>query len=576
MNEIQQVESIVKGYFDNAIIIDDEMNLYVEKVHKLSNDDLGELPDDIDEEDTVNEETRIEVAAGIEPTEDDLSNRPLKLLRQLTTDGFITYPYKFNDDDTETQIEFLSKILRTSKLLFIDWNLEGYLPESPERPGKAALEIIKTYSNHTNGLKCVVIYTQEDSTTVLEQLTNDFELIDEENFFFQERDGGDGNSLFGFVMRKSVEPQEIITKISSILLKDKCIPLHVMDSASRLEKSIANVIYKFNAPFEKVLLTQMLSLDIKNDGIPKFLDETLLSNILSDELPLDPKNFLFSAKREKIREKMQSNQITYEIIKHLCDTFNFKGKDSIADLFKKQSFLTGLKEIFSDVNVRSFEHLNNRISEILDSSMSKKINDIILMTVLAVYFIEETDKEFKTSFLTQTYYFTKLLKYIDTSHDRINTGSIFKMSVPRLARNTRNKRYVKNTNKRYDYKYLLCITPFCDTHRPSVKVDNNFKFIVGTIVEPESTYLKNMGENYACIAVPFDREKTIKFIKWDFYNVVSYRYDEVMSRCEKIATLKRSYIQNIINKYISYQSRAGVNELFFKETYRDTFVNFLK
>lgn len=100
-------------------------------------------------------------------------------------------------------------------------------------------------------------------------------------------------------MKKDIEPAELIRKISQILLSDKCIPIHIMDSASRLEKSITKAIHKFNAPFEQVLLTQILSSEIKNEGIPKFLDDTFLSSVLSDDTVIQPSNFLLVRKETK-------------------------------------------------------------------------------------------------------------------------------------------------------------------------------------------------------------------------------------------------------------------------------------
>lgn len=73
-------------------------------------------------------------------TENDLNERPKELLQQLTLDGFIAYPYKYGTQSASAQLRFLSKVLDTTKLLFIDWNLENFNPDSPENLEKQLLK----------------------------------------------------------------------------------------------------------------------------------------------------------------------------------------------------------------------------------------------------------------------------------------------------------------------------------------------------------------------------------------------------------------------------------------------------
>lgn len=60
-----------------------------------------------------------------------------------------------------------------------------------------------------------------------------------------------------------------------------------------------------------------------------------------------------------------------------------------------------------------------------------------------------------------------------------------------------------------------------------------------------------------------------------FFNVTSMDEQELRNKYQKLIVLKKDYVQNIINRYIAYQARAGVNELFFKEAYRNNFVDLL-
>lgn len=98
----------------------------------------------------------------------------------------------------------------------------------------------------------------------------------------------------------------------------------------------------------------------------------------------------------------------------------------ILDLFKNSEFVEGLEKVFGDEEIISFEDLKTRIRSILPNpSLDNKINEIVLMIFLIVDYIDNTEG-FKNAFLEQTYYFTKLLKFMDTAGEKIHTGSIFK------------------------------------------------------------------------------------------------------------------------------------------------------
>jgi hypothetical protein len=169
---------------------------------------------------------------------------------------------------------------------------------------------------------------------------------------------------------------------------------------------------------------------------------------------------------------------------------------------------------------------------------------LTLLLVLIDNYIKDKEN-FKSDFKSQMYYFTKLLKYKDKDNRKINTGDIFKS---------------KEGND-----YLLCITPFCDAARPK-KVDNILKFIVGINENFEAELLSDKKDNSAITVVPEESTKSMKLIRWKFYHAISKNPDELVEQFEKIATMKKEYIQNILNRYIAYQSRAGVNNIFFKES----------
>ncbi|GBG07648.1 hypothetical protein PAT3040_02204 [Paenibacillus agaridevorans] len=540
----EQIVGIVKRYFDNAVIVDDDLNLEEQSLPEITDEELVSVPDDLG---LIEYATPASAKAELITRE-----QPGLLFRELAKEGIVTYPYRYQRTADEIQLRWLSSILRNAKLLFLDWNLEEAKPESSSVAGTASLKIMEEYSKVRSGLKCAVIYTQADCIEVLDEIAPHFQIIDRENYFFQEKNAEEGNSLFGFVMNKEIQASDIMDRIGSILLKDKSISLHILDSVHRLEQSISNVMHRFNAPFEKIIFTQMVSSEIDSKDMPAFLDDTLLSDVLSEHSKISATNFLFRLKKREISESLKQQAINQQELEAIRNHIPYKKKELIESKLLDSTFTTRIIELLESDQLDSIDSLKSRILEVSANQMSlDSVRDIILILMLLDEFRRNT-VGFKETFQKQTYYLTKLLKYFRTDRNLIDTGSIWKF---------------KN-------QYMLCITPFCDTYRPE-KVNFTYKFIVGNEIPPTEKLLDNKETNSAFISVPIEESKSLIFVKWDFYNVVSVDKDSVLKDMQKITTLKKEYVQNIINRYIGYQARAGVNELFYKESYRSHFVGLL-
>lgn len=542
-----KIIGILKGYFNNAVIIDDELDNEYKEFPKIRDEDLAYIPDDLEDL----EDLTVAATRELESPE----NQPSKLFHQLIDEGIVTFPYRYKskEDDTK-QLGLISSVLKNTKLLVLDWNLEDTKPESPIPLGTASMKILKNYTQLRTGFKCAVIYTQEDTNGVLEKLSEQFEIVDEHNCFFQESESEDGNSLFGFVVSKQTNSSQILGLIGNVLVKDKSIPLHIMDSVRRLEQSISNTMNRFNAPFELVMLTQMLSSQIENESIPSFLDNTLLSEVLAEHSKTKATNFLFESKKIKIIQTLRDKDITHNELEELFKCIELKGrnKSNIIRKFTESSFVGKLIAILQDENVGSLELLKSEIEKITAGQLNEdQIKELVLILMLIDDYRNDCDNFYETLQL-QTYQLTRLLKYYNSGTDKVDTGSIWEV-------------------KGQEGKYMLCITPYCDTYRPE-KVNNTYKFIIGEVTTPTPSLLKNSDVSFAFVGVPITNKKSLSFIKWDFFNVCSLNKSSIEEKLRKVTTLKKEYIQNIMNRYIGYQSRAGVEEMFFKETYRDNFM----
>lgn len=543
ITDIEPIEEIVKNYFDNAIIIDDQLELNSREENIIVTDDeIGDLPD--------------EVIGGFE--EIALTTeywQPSDVLKHFVSEGFVTYPYKFRYSDYNNQVSFLSNILSSAKLMIIDWDLEGSNPDSDTQRGQAAINLINEFIKLKKGIKCAVIYTQQDCGDVMNEIRDEFDFINSDYMFFQEKSSEESKTLFGFIMSKSITPQDVIKNIVNILYLDKSITLHFMECVNNLNNNLGKVLNKFNTPFEKALYSQIITSQIPDNEVPNFINHILFNSIIGSDIPVRD-NVLFLTKKKRLVSALHDIESFKTSICSLCDLINTKYSKKIKIKCSDNKFLKDIKTIIMAKKVNSFTSFKHRIevsvkkyNEFSGNDQQHITNTLAIIIILIDNFISD-DNSFKDDFISQMYIFTKLMKYNEKQigNIAINTGDIY--------------------NVRGNGEYALCISPFCDTFRPK-KIDNIYKFVVGKVIDENDSkfddYLKDSNESYTILAVPDDENKKLIFIKFNFYNTVSYSKRSV-ARLKRVASLKDEYIQSIINKYVGYQSRAGIEKVFFKES----------
>lgn len=126
----------------------------------------------------------------------------------------------------------------------------------------------------------------------------------------------------------------------------------------------------------------------------------------------------------------------------------------------------------------------------------------------------------------------------------------------------------QNSDRTNDY--LLCITPPCDAFRPE-KTKLHIIFIKGIEI-PLQELTTRRKENTHLSALPVidaSGNSQIRYVSWKFFDIVTFNLREEkdykdLCTWERPYMMTEQYARQISNLFISYFSRAGVDELFMK------------
>ncbi|MGG0024357.1 response regulator receiver domain [Bacillus inaquosorum] len=555
-----EARQIIREYFNSAVIVDDELftnqtdNNYDIINNPLTNDDLGISKGEFGF-DSPGTQLLEEVVISVDQYNAD------EVYNDLLSEGIVTVPWKYSPSE---DIRNLEAILLSSKMLVVDWKLVKSNDSSIM--GDDSIKLINKFISNKKGLKCAIIYTQENLDEVKVKIQNNYIVRDtynssdanQEYFYFEEK-GVQNNSLFGFIINKHTKPSEILDHISEVLLKNKSIALHLMDSSMHLNYNIDRAINIFNAPYEKILLTQIMTSDLSQNKISSIINETFLDSILDLESREEHKklksDFLFEAKKHKIVHHLQN--FKPDVLDDLGQKLKITTIKEIKNLLLDSEFIEEIIELIN--KSASFRIFKTEVSTLISKQFNKmsnrqrKLFGEFPLIILYLDISEDPTNDFINSFKEQTYNFTKVMKFLEAG-ENVTTGSIIKD-------NSSNN-------------YLLCITPLCDAIRPK-EINYNFKFLIGEIVtEYKTSDLKNSSKKHYFLSVPIDGH--LCMIRWDFYRVKTINLKSTSSY-KPFINLKKEYIQNIMNLYTAYQSKAGVDELFYKESdYIDNFIDLIK
>ncbi|WP_240421973.1 response regulator receiver domain [Paenibacillus periandrae] len=367
---------------------------------------------------------------------------------------------------------------------------------------------------------------------------------------------------YNFVVENKITRLKNVTKIQIDGFSfDKMVKLIFEIGSDKTKKPLINLFRN------SVFVSQLVKTIQDHQHDLQSLEEKIIGLVDNSELQKDL--FLIVMLWDEFLNEKNNNSLQADITTSLTKCpFNEENLNNISNFFNLK-LSSQFKKFIWENNVTSI------IAEWLSNSESKPYDDLKndffgkisgfdiekeklleLLVLWPAYFGGES--EFSISYKKQIYNFTKLMKFNESKNNQIETGAIYHR--------------VENET------YLLCITPYCDTFN-TTKVDSHIKFLVGRIEpNPIGESLKNSDTpNCFYMAVPFSEEKKVKIIKWNFYEVTTLHENDVKSdKLNKLLYLRKEYIQNVLNRYIAYQSRAGVDELFFKESsYINNFKNFV-
>lgn len=367
---------------------------------------------------------------------------------------------------------------------------------------------------------------------------------------------------YNFVIENKINRLKNVTKIQIDGFSfDKMVKLILEIGSDKTKKPLINL-------FRNSVFVSQLAKTVQDhqQGLQE-LEEKIIALVDNSELHKDV--FLIVMLWDEFLNEKSDNSLQTDIttsltlcplnevnLNDISNFFSLKLSGQFKKFILENNLTPIIEELLLSGEGKSYDNFKNEFLNKINGSDIEKEKLLELLVLWPAYFGDES--EFSISYKKQIYSFTKLMKFNESKNDQIETGSIY--------------RKVENDT------YLLCITPYCDTFNTS-KVERNLKFLVGRI-EPNSgeSNLKNSDSpNCFYMAVPFPEEKKVKIIKWNFYEVITLHEDDVkLDNMKKMLYLRKEYIQNVMNRYIAYQSRAGVDELFFKESsYINNFKNFL-
>ncbi|WP_312519128.1 hypothetical protein [Anaerospora sp.] len=594
MSNTQAIVDVLKDYFDNAVLIDDQLYTVKENITILDEIADEEIidPEDIDNlEEFNNTESTMSSQQEINDAYKQMASIITTTLREQDTGiikeylinkvqdndlrlyfhgvprqthqafiraGIITHPYWYDYRvDVTKHLANLKPILTSAKALILDWELEeGKIIANKKR---ASERILDKFLKLKKGLKCVIIYTQANLNEVADVLCRNNKYLvtkKDDSYFFEEKGGQDGKGLIGFVIsKKKVMPKRLLNSVAEQLCNNKVLTLHFIAKVNTLNENLRETVQQYNAPFERVLLTQAITSGASN--LSDLVKELLLENLDNTDSTVDPFEDYIKTKLNKVKDKVLGFPLTEQLYNEQLNVFKeiYHVSDNvIKDILKKnnQAFIKGLQEQFRQREELTLDCLRN-IIQVEAKKIKSDIEETYLKQLLfCIIFLGEFNETntLKRAYENEVNRFTKNMKYSRNVSKVTRTGDIFVRQVDGIK------------------QYIFCITPFCDTVRPE-KIECYYKFLKGKELQLESkylkTYLKNSDKNFETMAVPEINSNKVVFVKWDFYNVQTLSQDE-LTDWTKVASLKKTYTQRVINKYIAYQVRAGVEELFFKES----------
>ena len=614
--------ALLKGYFSNIVYIDDCFDLsLVDKPIKEEPLEDGEVEGipltdrelDVDEQHADEKEDECEADLSSKEMESELlSMLLLRLGAEEKYDGIQLSPVKYHHEVDE---EFIVKKMLRAPLSIIDWDLKG---------GKTAFSIVPKLFQQSKQLKVVVVYTNSFNEAEMALRENE-DFIEYTRIECRKPNllclQNKHKSLMITALKKDYDLESLLNVIVELYIE--CCGLMasaLLSVVSQVNEQSGKLFESFCKPFEDLYFLQMYFSQISNEDRRNSLNEFLLSKVQAEidvdlDIIMEMQQFeqdrLFKKindlKREsgkyiktcleEIQPYLQS-EVQIEICKKLSD-ISYGDYKSCFDKMKNpyDSWGSVLQE-YSTLLSKTFEAVCQERSKILLGPYSELKVPAEKEKELEAHrksIVQKVKRDFKPEYeifkkeiwpvflqvlisgpevLHSSVELVHTMKYYAYSDDTLMAllpdGDIPKDKEKFLLNRIHfGDIFVQKYEE--DTEYLLCITPSCDVFRPK-KVELMVSFIRGQIIKQDEVQ-KTRKENVHVSALPcIDKvgNKCLRYVAWRFFDLkkIDLKDDDIYREfvCYKRPfRLNEKYMRQISNKFISYFSRAGVDEVFMKE-----------
>lgn len=621
MMECTQSKNILKNYFNNIVYIDDEFDTSLVDEHTKgdTNDvmqsppmDIPNVSDPIVENVGVYPESVEEnFAESMQPNSSyiQLSELLIKLNEEPYQDIQLT-PILYKDKIEE---ELVIKNMIKSPLSIIDWELSTKIK---------AFSLIKRMSENTEQLKVVVVYTRSygEAYSSLSTEFNEGEYIElynspEKSLTIVQVKNKSLVIIAGKQFYNVLQLQEIITE--KFISLYGIIPVALLDLTQRINEKSGRIFGSFCHPLDQLYFLQMYYSGVDTSEMKETLSGFIINKIKTDiELSDNFMDDVLNDVKNRFNELLSN--------KGFDDTKNIKADLLASKLPEKYKCYC---EVIKQIDEKQFKScLENLLKEDVDTweKVVKCFDEIILEIKNTIVEKEYQDtftqselderEQFEKTFKNHTIKIKKMireaelenyknfkkeiwplyiqllissdellessaslisnLKYHKYSDNKMDGFLVFDDTISEDARSKElfNKLHFGDVfeNKEKN-EFMLCITPSCDTYRP-LKTRFKINCIKGKIIGEKELH-KEQKSSHHVSAYPLKGEDGCEraiYIEWHFYEQISYNLFE-KNDCDTLRKYNRNYrmdeiyMRQIANEYISYYSRAGVDELFLKE-----------
>ncbi|WP_338554616.1 response regulator receiver domain [Paenibacillus sp. KS-LC4] len=527
------------------------------------------------------------------------------LLYEFQQLGCKASPYYF---ESAQSIDQAVRLIEMSHLTILDWELDS-------TEGETTVKILNLAIDNKKRMKMIVIYTRSPDKA-RNSLQENYE-----NFPPVSIKGKTGtkydlikmdNALILICDKQSFNAEEILeTFISQIISNYGYFPFGFFDAINKMNDQTALILQRFSYPFDNALILQLSSSGISQNDYAQIVSK-MISNHLYKSLELNPiilQSIIDNWKVEiqKLRRMKQEEFLKFinEYIDDICGQHKLNssnGKINVSylrllkhveyekwqsylhlldrlDLFKTKPFNELQELVMEDLLIiktklelekhpyhESLESVDSKIKEEYVKMYGNKFKEKmfkVLEPLIPVIFVFLLSSRSKAQNIRQSVReLVDIMKVVP--YDSVSISEVDSLSGERLINYFSSGDLLFGQNS----KVLACISPSCDAFNPATKVEYSLKFICGTIIDKDSSF-QNLKEGQHISVLPKpDSPNDLICIKWDFYkteiidiknNFSNYRTYTRPYRFEQ------SYCQQIINSYLSYHSRSGVDELFFKK-----------